>query len=87
MEDWVHVHKTVRIPLDHSSATVCPDILCLDMPAMVRCYKSVHHAKCMYASVISLSNWFHISIGMYIGDRFSEKGLNACFFKISILKV
>ena len=35
MEDWVHVHKTVPTPLDHSSAAVCLDILCLEMPAMV----------------------------------------------------
>ena len=34
MEDWVHVHKTVPTPLDHSSAAVCLDILCLEMPAM-----------------------------------------------------
>ena len=35
MEDWVHVHKTVPTPLDHSSAAAIMDILCLDMPAVV----------------------------------------------------
>ena len=38
MEDWVHVHRYVPTPLDHSTAAVTLDILCLhqDMPAMVR---------------------------------------------------
>ena len=35
MEDWVHVHKTVPTPLDHSSVAVCLDILYLDMAATV----------------------------------------------------
>ena len=36
MEDWVHVHKTVPTPLDHSTAAVTLGIHYLDMPAMVR---------------------------------------------------
>ena len=39
MVDWVHVHKTVPTPLDHSSAAVYLDMLCLDMPAMVRIFE------------------------------------------------
>ena len=35
MEDWVHVHKTVPIPLDHFSAAVSLDMFYQDMPAMV----------------------------------------------------
>ena len=36
MEDWVHVHRYVPTPLDHSSAVVYLDTLCLAIPAMVR---------------------------------------------------
>ena len=36
MEEEVHVHKYVPTPLDHFSAVVMLDTLCLDMPAMVR---------------------------------------------------
>ena len=36
MEDWAHVHRCVPTPLDHSPAAVSLDMLCLDMPAMVR---------------------------------------------------
>ena len=36
MEGKVHVHKYATTPLDHFSAAIMLDILCLDMPAMVR---------------------------------------------------
>ena len=36
MEDWVHVTRYVPTPLDHSPAAVSLDMLCLDMPAMVK---------------------------------------------------
>ena len=36
MVDWVPVHRYVPTPLDHSSATVNLDMLCLEMPATVR---------------------------------------------------
>ena len=35
MEDWVHVHRYVQTPLDHSSVVVRLDTLYLDMTAMV----------------------------------------------------
>ena len=35
MEDWVHVHRYVPIPLDPSSAAASLDTLCLDIPASV----------------------------------------------------
>ena len=36
MEEEVHVTRYVPTPLDHSPAAVSLDMLCLDMPAMVR---------------------------------------------------
>ena len=35
MEDWVHVHKTVPTPLDHSTAAASLDTHYLVMPASV----------------------------------------------------
>ena len=44
MEDWVHVHKTVPTPLDHSCAAVSLDFLYQGIPAMV----STNNKDCIH---------------------------------------
>ena len=81
MEDWVHVHKTVPTPLDHSSAAAIMDILCLDMPAVtsMNAYPMVEEV-CVHRyaptpldhsnAVVSLDTMFQDMIAMIL--------MNAC---------
>ena len=70
------MHKTVPTPLDHSTAAVSLDILCREMPAMVRkscemiaCVTPALHAKCQSA----LGS---IVVKIYLGIFFAD--INEC---------
>ena len=66
MEDWVHVHRHVPTPLDHSTAAVTLDIHCPDMPAMVRVTLMQLNHNAMCTSVIENNNFRHRALYILI---------------------
>ena len=79
MEDWVHVHKTVPTHLDHSSAAVYLDILCLEMPAMV-CIECYISCTCMYI-IVPTPNDTH----KHTRTHFKVKSVHACTYVCALV--
>ena len=66
MKDWVHVHKTVPTPLDHFSAAVYLDMMCLDMSAMVL----------IIYELLKLNNMFWLTAD--VNECLPNEGLGPC---------